>query len=228
MTRQPLLSAIVAARNDEAAIGLLLSDLGRLTVPHEVIVADGGSTDFTPAIARSAGARMPQGPVQPGRGGQLRAGAAVARAPLLLFLDAHVRLGTDAVRLLDELVVARPPCAMVFRARIHAVGISHRLTERWTDLRARRLGLPRGDQGLLVRREDYARAGGYPRLPDLEAIAMARALRRVTQLHLLEASVDLPARTRARPRFRQLRSWVHLIQHLVRTSEPPPLNGAEP
>ena len=219
---------IIAARNDEGTVRLLLSDLGRLTVPYEAIVVDGGSSDFTPAIARVAGARMPLGPTEASRSGQLRAGAAAARAPLLLFLDAHVRLAPEAVRLLDELVVARPPCAMVFRARISAEGASHRLTERWTDLRARRLGLPRGDQGLLVRREDYVRAGGYPRLPGLEDIAMARALRRVTQLHLLDAPLDVPARSRARPALPRLRSWVHLIRHLVGTSAPPPLNGAEP
>lgn len=228
MTDRPLLSVIVAARNDEAAVGLLLSDLGRLTVPHEVIVADGGSTDFTPAIARAAGAHMPVGPVEPGRSGQLRAGAGAARAPLLLFLDAHVRLGANAVRLLDEIVVARPPCAMVFRARISAQGITYRLTERWTDLRTRLLGLPRGDQGLLVRREDYLRAGGYPRIPGLEDVAMGAALRRVTRLHLLEASVALPRGRPGPPRLRQLRGWVHLIRYLVETPEPPPLNGAEP
>ncbi len=228
MTGCPLLSVIIAARNDEGTIGLLLSDLGRLTVPYEAIVVDGGSSDFTAAIARVAGARMPLGPVEASRSGQLRAGAAAARAPLLLFLDAYVRLAPDAVRLLDEVVVARPPCAMVFRERISAAGISYRLAERWTDVRVRRLRLPRGDQGLLVRREDYLRAGGYPRLPGLEDIALARALCRVTQLHLLDAPLHVPARPRARPGLRRVRSWIHLIRHLLGTSAAPPLNGAGP
>ncbi len=224
--KQPLLSVIVAARNDEATVGLLLSDLSRLAAPNEVIVVDGGSTDFTAAIARAAGARMPRGPVEPGRSAQLRVGAAAAKAPLLLFLDAHARLDGRAVRLLDELAVARPPCAMAFRSKIAARGATHRLAERWAEVRTRRLGLPRPDQGLLVRREHYLGAGGFPRLPELEHIAMAAALRKVARIHLLEASVEVPSRSRTAGR-RRAGSWIHLIRHLVRTLPTPSLNATD-
>ena len=48
----------------------------------------------------------------------------------------------------------------------------------WANLRARAFGLPFGDQGLLVSRADYDAAGGYPDIPLMEDLALARALPR--------------------------------------------------
>jgi rSAM/selenodomain-associated transferase 2 len=190
--RRPLLSVIIPTLDEEATLGGVLSDLESLTVSREVIVADGGSIDLTPDVARAAGV----GVVTSGRGRglQLRAGAAAARAPMLLFLHADARLDGEAIALLDEIAIARPPCAMAFRLRIDAKGFSYRLIEWGTNLRTRLAKLPYGDQGLVVRREDYARAGGYPDLPLMEDVALVRSLRRITPVHLLDAAVTVSAR----------------------------------
>lgn len=185
--RALLLSVIVPALNEQATVGLLLSDLGRLTAPHEVIVVDGGSTDFTVEVSRAAGARVIVSAKR--RGVQLRAGAEAGRAPLLLFIHADVRLDDSALAVLDEVAVARPPCAMAFRLRIEAPGLSYRLIEWGANLRSRLLALPCGEQGLVVRRQDYVRAGGHPPLPLMEDVALVRELRRVTRhYHPLGAS----------------------------------------
>lgn len=218
MSERPLLlSIVVPTADEETTVGLLLSDLAGLTTPHEVIVADGGSSDFTADVCRAAGARVVGG--GRGRGVQLRAGAEAARAPLLLFLHADVRLGEAALALLDEIAVARPPCAMAFRLRIDASGASYRLIEWGTNVRSRLLALPYGDQGLVVRREDYIRAGGYPAVPIFEDIALVRALRRVTEVHLLEAAVYVSARRwhAEGPLRRTLKNWLRLVRYLTGT-----------
>ncbi len=46
----------------------------------------------------------------------------------------------------------------------------------WANLRSR-LGLPYGDQGLLLPRALYQSVGGYPDQPLMEDVALARALR---------------------------------------------------
>ena len=68
----------------------LLSCLASLSDADEIIVADGGSTDATPAIARAAGATIVNS--ERGRGVQLAKGAAVARGDALLFVHADTRL----------------------------------------------------------------------------------------------------------------------------------------
>lgn len=215
--RPLLLSIVVPTLNEQQTVGRLLGDLRRLTTPHEVIVVDGGSTDLTADVARAAGARLLVS--EPGRGLQLGAGASAARSPLLLFIHADVRLDDGALALLDEISVARPACAMAFRLRIDAAGISYRLIEWATNLRSRLLSLPYGDQGLVVRREDYIRAGGYPALPLMEDVALIRRLRRVTRVHLLDAAVKVSARRWQAdgPVRRMLKNWVLMARFLTGT-----------
>jgi rSAM/selenodomain-associated transferase 2 len=215
--RRPLLSVIIPTLDEEAALGGVLSDLESLTVSREVIVADGGSSDLTPDVARAAGGRVVTS--GRGRGLQLRAGAAVAQAPMLLFLHADARLDGEAIALLDEIAIARPPCAMAFRLRIDARGFAYRLIEWGTNLRTRLAKLPYGDQGLVVRREDYARAGGYPDLPLMEDVALVRSLRRITPVHLLDAAVTVSPRRwrREGPLRRMLRNWILLVRFLAGT-----------
>ena len=87
----PALSIIIPTFNEAAAIGPLLARLRAeaLATPLglELIVADGGSTDATAALAAAAGARVLACPRQ-GRAAQLNHGAAAARGPVLYFLHA--------------------------------------------------------------------------------------------------------------------------------------------
>jgi len=48
----------------------------------------------------------------------------------------------------------------------------------WANLRSSLFGLPYGDQGLLMRRVAYDRAGGYPDQPLMEDVALVRTLHR--------------------------------------------------
>jgi len=215
--RRPLLSVIIPTLDEEATIGGVLSDLASLTISREVLVADGGSTDGTRDAARAAGARVVT--TERGRGVQLRTGAALARAPMLLFLHADVRLDRNALALLDKAALVPPPWAMTFRLRIDANGFSYRFIEWGANIRTRWAKLPYGDQGLLVRREDYIRAGGYPELPLMEDVVLVRALKQITPVHVLDAAVTVSARRfhRDGPLRRMLRNWILLSRFLAGT-----------
>ncbi len=93
-------SVIIPALNEAARLPELLGALGAQTVPpHEIILADAGSTDETRAIAETAGCIVVDGGMPAvGR----NAGAAVATGDLLLFLDADVRPEPDFIELATE------------------------------------------------------------------------------------------------------------------------------
>lgn len=140
---------------------------------RELVVSDGGSTDATLDIADAAGAVIVTGPAS--RGGQLRRGAAEARADWLMVLHADTILEEGWTRPVAEAIRARQ--AGFFTLRFDARGLAPRVVAGWANLRARTFGLPYGDQGLLLPLSLYHEAGGYPDIPLMEDVALARALR---------------------------------------------------
>jgi len=63
---KPYVSVIIAALNEEEAIGKVINDVPR-QIADEIIVVDNGSTDRTAEVAAVAGARVVTEP-QPGYG----------------------------------------------------------------------------------------------------------------------------------------------------------------
>ncbi len=153
--------------------------LERVSGAGEVIVADGGSGDGTIAIAETMGARVIVAPK--GRGSQLKAGGEAATAKWILFLHADTVLGEgwhDAVQAHVKRS-SRPAC---FRLRLGDGAWQARLIERGVAMRVRLLGLPYGDQGLLVSRTHYHNAKGYRPLPLMEDVDLVHRLGRVRML----------------------------------------------
>lgn len=92
------LSVVIPALNEEAGLPRLLEQLGTQTMkPHEIIVADGGSTDSTLEVAREVGVILVDGG-KPAAG--RNAGARKASGDLILFIDADVDLDNDTIETL--------------------------------------------------------------------------------------------------------------------------------
>lgn len=199
----PTLNAAASLSDTLAALveGL---DAGLVT---ELIVSDGGSTDGTQALADAWGANVIEG--APSRGGQLRRGCAAARAPWLMVLHADT--------------VLEPGWSDVVGAHLGKTGAGYfqlrfdrggSFVAGWANRRARWFGLPYGDQGLVMPRTLYDQVGGYPDIPLMEDVAMARALR--GQLHPLDA-VAVTSATRYRTQGwirRGARNLWLLVQYL--------------
>jgi rSAM/selenodomain-associated transferase 2 len=165
-----------------------------LAAADEVVVADGGSTDGTPDVARELGARVVCGP--PGRGGQLNRGAQAvdtADADVLLFLHADTALppaGAQAVR--DA--VAGGAVGGAFRVRFDVNTPMLRLGAKLINLRTRLTRLPLGDQAQFVRRDTFQRMQGFRDWPILEDLDFALRLKREGRTVLLDHRVTTAAR----------------------------------
>jgi GT2 family glycosyltransferase len=99
-------SVIVPAYNAEATITECLAALrAAMQADDELIVFDDGSTDSTPAIAEVAGARIVTNPGPPkGPAHGRNAAAASATKAFLMFVDADVIIGPEAIDRLVEAV----------------------------------------------------------------------------------------------------------------------------
>jgi rSAM/selenodomain-associated transferase 2 len=175
------LSVVIPALDAEALLPACLEALGEV---GEIVLVDGGSRDRTVAIAEAAGARVIFSPR--GRGLQLRAGGQAARGEWLLFLHADTLLGPGWREAAAAHIGGSPGKAACFRFRLDDPARQARWIERGVAARVRLLGLPYGDQGLLISRALYTRLGGYRPLPLFEDVDLVRRVGR-SRLSVLAA-----------------------------------------
>lgn len=166
---------------------------------QEAIIADGGSTDDTLAIAEAAGTHLVT--ASRGRGTQLDAGAATAKGDWLLFLHADTVLepgwAEEAEGFIERIESGRRrEAAAYFRFCLDDDGFMPRLAEALVGVRCGLLSLPYGDQGLLISRAHYRRLGGYRPLPLMEDVDLVRRLKRRELLRLRSRAVTSAQRYR--------------------------------
>lgn len=180
-TLRPLLDAITQARSD---------------LPREIIVADGGSTDDTHFVASQGEAIFIDAPR--GRGRQLGAGAEAAVGDWLLFLHADTHLDANWVAVVSAFI-ADPKNydrAGYFRLALDDDHRAARILERIVAWRSRFLGLPYGDQGLLLSREMYEGLGGFKSVPLMEDVDIVRRIGRDHLVPLTATAITSAAKYR--------------------------------
>jgi len=172
------ISIVIPTLNAGRAIGPTLGAL----VPgvadglvREVVLADGGSTDSIAEIAEETGARLVE--ATRGRGSQLATGADAARGDWLLFLHADTVLPDGWAQAAATHMQRHDEKAGYFRLSFDSERRYAHWTAGWANFRSRALGLPYGDQGLLISRRLYDEIGGFRDMPLMEDVAMSRALR---------------------------------------------------
>jgi rSAM/selenodomain-associated transferase 2 len=174
MTR---VSIVIPTLDEETRIAATI-DAARAAGVHEVIVADGGSSDATVAIAESRGARVIAG--ERVRAKQLNRGAAEATGDVLIFLHADTLLPLGAADAVTRAIENGHTCGG-FRVEMLEPGLRMRYMAFMINARTRLTRAPWGDQAQFFRRDAFR---GYPEIPLLEDYVAARAMQRAAILPL--------------------------------------------
>jgi rSAM/selenodomain-associated transferase 2 len=187
------LSVVLPVLNEANGLGAALQALAPLLARGaEVIVADGGSSDHSAALARAGGAQVINAPR--GRALQMNAGAAQARGAMLLFLHADTRLPADADALITQALAGGSCVWGRFDVSITGRPRMLRLIAALMNLRSRLTGIATGDQALFMTRAAFGAVGGFPAQPLMEDIEMSRRLRTLSRPACLRTKVQTSGR----------------------------------
>lgn len=189
---RPRTSVVIPSLNEADTVARAVQS-ARASGAHEVIVADGGSTDATVALARGSGATVVRAPR--GRAEQMNAGADLASGEVLLFLHADTVLPRDACALVVD---ALGDPRVIGGAFGYSAGDGTDLLDRFIStvgqFRYTVFRLPYGDQAIFVRRTVFEDLGGFPELPVMEDYEFALRLKRLGLVARVPAAIRTSTR----------------------------------
>ncbi|MGB0467621.1 MAG: TIGR04283 family arsenosugar biosynthesis glycosyltransferase [Pontibacterium sp.] len=178
--KQSRLAIVVPVLNEAQTLPDLLNALSHWQQQGcEIVLVDGGSTDYSVELIQAAGFKVVSS--ASGRARQMNTGAQHTKADLLLFLHADTRLPDNAdaivVRALnnteqgwgrfDVCITGKAPMLLVIARMIN--------------LRSRLTGIATGDQALFFTRTLFERVGGFPDQALMEDIEISARLKKIVQ-----------------------------------------------
>ncbi len=180
------ISIIIPTYNEEVGIITFLTKLQVMRPDCELIVVDGGSDDDTVSLVESLVDDVVRS--DKGRALQMNVGAAMASAPILLFLHADTFLPKDA---LEQVQTAMDKGFLWGRFDVKLSGKSFVLSlVAWMmNKRSCLTGIATGDQALFVDKTLFDELGGFANIALMEDIDLSSKLKKQTKPYCVKAKV---------------------------------------
>ena len=170
------LSFIIPTLNEAAGLRGYLEALQRFRkAGHEVILADGGSSDNSLQIATPLVDVIVESAA--GRATQMNSGAAKATGDFLLFLHADTLLPQQTPSLIARSLRNGSSWGR-FDVRLSGNHPMLRIVERLMNWRSCLTGIATGDQAIFMTKETFQQVGGFPEIALMEDIEISKRLKR--------------------------------------------------
>jgi rSAM/selenodomain-associated transferase 2 len=184
----PRISIIIPTLNEAVELPeTLVHTIGA----YEVIIADGGSTDDTVAIAQKNGCKIT---TARGRGNQMNAGAALSTGDILVFLHADTYLPANWTDPILQTLSHTENTLGAFRLEIRAKSKSLSFMARIANWRSKWLKSPYGDQAFFIHRDYFYTLGQFEDVPIMDDYLLVRRAAKMGPIILAPDSVSTSAR----------------------------------
>jgi rSAM/selenodomain-associated transferase 2 len=168
-------SIIVPVYNEARLIRSFLQRLRERAPEAEIIVADGGSSDRTPELAKDFCNHFAVS--QPNRAVQMNVGARAASGDVLWFVHVDVEVPQKCLNEISRMLDDPTVVGGFFRIRLPPDPI-YRLTDSFAHYAGILLRMRCGDHGIFCRRTVFLDIGGFPEVPLMEDVEFFRRLLR--------------------------------------------------
>ena len=215
----PTISVVLPVLDELCRVGSALAAL-RAVGDHELVVADGGSTDGSLERARELADTVV---VEPGGlARQLNRGAAATSGDVLFFPHVDTVLPVSWPQRIRQLLGEPRVLGGAFRLGLDSPRFTYRLISALANLRTACGVGPFGDQALFVRREAFEEIGGFREDVLLEDLDLVLRLRRRGRVVVAPETVRSSVRRWEHHGLLgcTLRNWCFLAAYLTRRHGP--------
>ena len=180
------ISIIIPTYNEEIGIICFLTKLQALRPECELIVVDGGSDDHTVSLVTDLVDDVVRS--DKGRALQMNIGAAMASAPVLLFLHADTFLPKDAVEHVQKAINEGFQWGR-FDIKLTGKSLILSVVAWMMNKRSCLTGIATGDQALFVEKELFEQLGGYADIALMEDIELSSKLKKENKPYCIKTKV---------------------------------------
>jgi hypothetical protein len=184
------ISLIVPSWKDNGTAATFAEKWAEHPLVHEVIIA--GVQGVVP-VQKSNGKIKRCATQRPGRGLQMNLGAELARGSVLLFHHLDSILTEEHLASLASVMQRDDYVGGAFYRKFDERHPHLRWLEGFERAHCRAFGTIYGDQSVFVRRDHFARIGGFAPIPLMEDVDLSRKLRRSGKIVLLDPPMETSA-----------------------------------
>jgi len=161
-----------------------------LSEKAHIVFVDGGSNDKTVEVASRYGQVVVS---KKGRALQKNSGVGAAKSNYLCFLHVDTQIDIEALSDIED-VLSKGTCGGCLTMAINDSGFVFRIFENIVNWRANCFKVFDGDLGQFVRRDVFAKLGGYDSVTIMEDILFSRKLRNVGNVFVLPNTITVSSR----------------------------------
>jgi len=185
------LSIIIPTLNEEEGIVEFLQPLQQLRADCELLIVDGGSDDYTVELAQPYVDDVLKS--AKGRAMQMNEGAAIASAPVLLFLHADTSLPDDALTQIQS-AIDRGANWGRFDVTLSTNDLRLNIVAWMMNKRSYLTGIATGDQAIFVKKDLFEELGGFANIALMEDIELSSRLKKQGRPYCVKSKVISSAR----------------------------------
>lgn len=185
------ISIIIPTLNEGVGVSAFLSQLQPLRNDCELILADGGSSDNTRAKANGLVDHIVD--CNKGRAVQMNAGAAIASAPILLFLHADTFLPVNAIEAIRRGFEEDHRWGR-FDIQLDDASKILSIVAWMMNKRSRWSGIATGDQAIFIEKTLFEQLSGFAEISLMEDIDLSSRLKKYEKPYCIDSKISTSAR----------------------------------